>query len=361
MARKTNLEGLIHCEACGEDYSATYRRCPFCGEPPQGSRSSRSARDVRVDNDLDDEDDGYVFDGQDAFDEVPEPVRPVRSKGGKRLETNSNRRASTSRRSTASRGSGSSRPPVSDDSDDPRPPAPPINWPRLITFLCGLVIIAAALVIVFTVIYPQLHQDPTGDNSASVNSENPNHSVNPGFETELTSLALDTDSVTLMANGTQQLVLSFEPADWAGAPVWVSSDESLVTVDSTGLLTNVNATGSTQRVTVTVTAGGLTAQCEVYCRSGSSTEPPVTSDPPVISTPSGGETLNTPGTIINADSGLRVRSGPGTSYEILASVFNGTPITAVAEAANGWYEITFSGPGGAATTGYIMGEYIAFN
>ena len=32
MARKNNTDELIHCNVCGEDYSSTYRRCPFCGE-----------------------------------------------------------------------------------------------------------------------------------------------------------------------------------------------------------------------------------------------------------------------------------------------------------------------------------------
>ena len=32
MPSKSSRDTLIHCAACGEDYSATYRRCPFCGE-----------------------------------------------------------------------------------------------------------------------------------------------------------------------------------------------------------------------------------------------------------------------------------------------------------------------------------------
>ena len=31
MAPKPSQDTLIHCEACGEDYSSTYRSCPFCG------------------------------------------------------------------------------------------------------------------------------------------------------------------------------------------------------------------------------------------------------------------------------------------------------------------------------------------
>ena len=35
---------VIRCEKCGEDYSITYKRCPFCDERPARSRSSRSAQ-----------------------------------------------------------------------------------------------------------------------------------------------------------------------------------------------------------------------------------------------------------------------------------------------------------------------------
>lgn len=66
-------------------------------------------------------------------------------------------------------------------------------------------------------------------------------------------------------------------------------------------------------------------------------------------------------TITGADSGLRVRSGPGTSYEILASLNNGDDIVVVADAGDGWYEITFAGSGGKDVTGYIMGEYISMS
>ena len=30
----TNKGEMVYCERCGEDYSATYRRCPFCDERP---------------------------------------------------------------------------------------------------------------------------------------------------------------------------------------------------------------------------------------------------------------------------------------------------------------------------------------
>ena len=373
MARRSNLEGLIHCDVCGEDYSATYKRCPFCGEPPQGGRSARSTRDLRAD-DLDDEEDGYVFDGQDAFEDDPEPVRPVRQKGGKRLATNSSSRRAAPSSRTASRsepssagrrssGSGAASSPGLRDpgagGEDRRPPEP-INWPRLITFLCSLVIIAAALVIVFTVIYPQLRQDPAAGNSASQaleDSQQPSAPSTAEPEAPLTTLSLDAGEITLPAGGTHQFVLTLDPLDWVGTVTWTSSDESVATVDSTGLVTNVNASQTTGQATITVTAGGLTAQCAVSC---SGVEAPVASDPPVATTqPSSGGLTPGAATIINASGGVRVRSGPGTSYEILASLFNGNSITVVSDAGDGWYEITFVGSGGEETTGYIMGDYIS--
>ena len=67
MAPKPSPDSLIHCAVCGEDYSATYRRCPFCGAkntpaPRPAPPSSRGRSDP---------DDGYVFDGQDLFDDEP--------------------------------------------------------------------------------------------------------------------------------------------------------------------------------------------------------------------------------------------------------------------------------------------------
>ena len=47
MASRPSPNSLIHCAVCGEDYSATYKRCPFCGAknappppppPPAGER-----------------------------------------------------------------------------------------------------------------------------------------------------------------------------------------------------------------------------------------------------------------------------------------------------------------------------------
>lgn len=395
MAAKPSRDILIHCDACGEDYSSTYRRCPFCGaknEPrraPQGDAYDgscnttapvpappprRSSSEEPVDN--------YVFDGQDAFEEDldDEEYYTPRPKGGKRL--------------APKQGGGLD--------------LPPINWPRLITFLCSLVIIVAALVIVFTFIYPKLKgiKDPDSKNSAEVSSApslDPNAAqsqsviqatdpVNvpsqqapaslPPVEPSITSIVLknsdgrQVNDITLPLGSSAQLTAEITPSGWTGPVTWASSNTDWITVSSTGLVTNVNQTGSYHNAYLTVTAGDVTVRCEVRVWSvtrGNNTQTPASqapasnppaSEPPVVTqtpTTSGGSvTVGRTGTIVGADGGLRVRSGPGTTYEILASLSNGNTVTVVEDAGGGWYKITFAGRG-QTMTGYIMGTYISGN
>lgn len=66
---------------------------------------------------------------------------------------------------------------------------------------------------------------------------------------------------------------------------------------------------------------------------------------------------------VNASS-LNVRSGPGTTYSIVSKLSRGAAVTVIdeARASDGalWYQIRFSGSGGAETTGYALNSYIKF-
>ena len=62
--------------------------------------------------------------------------------------------------------------------------------------------------------------------------------------------------------------------------------------------------------------------------------------------------------VIHAENGVRVRSGPNTSSQVLASVYNGAHIQIVRGANDGWYEITFLNGRGVETTGYMMGDFL---
>ena len=388
MAYKPSPNSLIHCAECGEDYSATYRRCPFCGArnaPPAapGPKSSGVSEAEsgpqpasRQTSAPADPDDTYVFDGQDLFDNPDEDdYTPARSKGGKRLAERS-----------------LSNPFANAD----------INWPRMITFVCSLVIIVAAMVIVFTVVYPQLRsgRDPVADNSGSPSSSVsqpgsdatqpvdpsvtdpgvavtdpgvvPTFDVPPADPNELKGFTTNTygkdeDGFTLGAGGSWQMKLTFDPVGWSGEVTYSVSDTRYATVSADGNVVNVNQESGTRRVILTITAGGVTLEMPVFCTGVTPSQPPVTqppaSDPPVTPTPSGSGTVTVgkQGTVVNASSGLNVRAGPGTSYRRIASLVNGNIVNVLEDAGGGWYKISFTGSGGVTTEGYIMGDYISTN
>ena len=391
MAYKPSPNSLIHCAECGEDYSATYKRCPFCGArnappapPPKPSRDpeeyepeprsepqpapSRPSAPA-------DPDDTYVFDGQDLFDSSDEDdYAPARPKGGKRLAEKS-----------------SSNPFANID----------INWPRTITFLCSLIIIVAAMVIVFTVIWPQIpkNKDSTADGSQSPSSAatdsgtdatqpgstvtepgttdtdpvtEPSADVPPLVTGELKGFTTNTwgkdeDGFSLGAGESFQIELTFDPVGWSGEVTYSISDPRYATVSANGNVVNVNKDSSLHRTVLTITAGGITLEMPVYCSGVTATEPPASeppaSDPPASQTPSGsgGVTVGKQGTIVNVGSvGLNVRSGPGRNYSVIASLYDGTTVNVLEDAGGGWYKISFAGNNGS-MEGYIMGDYISTN
>lgn len=379
MAYKPSPNSLIHCAVCGEDYSATYKRCPFCGAKNAPSVPDPAPRQAPPPAPERDPDDTYVFDGQDLFDEEPEEdYRPARPRGGKRL--------------------------AEKPSSSPFGEAQ-INWPRMITFLCSLIIIVAALIIVFTVIYPQLRgtggpganatgqptapvsdpvdqptrpgatEPPLGETDSPVNPPVTDPPlVGPGDD-EPTGLTLSRKEFTLNPTAgwsSYKIVATVTPSDWAGAVTWESSDSSLATVSADGTVTHASPDVTRVHVVmITARAGTLEAECKVYIAPAPAatqppaSEPPAQSEPPVEPTqapPSGGSvTVGRRGTIVNAGGGLNVRPDPSTANPPIASLRNGDTVQVVSDAGGGWYQITFAGAGGAATTGYIKGEYISSN
>ncbi len=76
------------------------------------------------------------------------------------------------------------------------------------------------------------------------------------------SLTLSSTKVSLAAGASLQLTATVSPEDWSGTVTWASSDESVATVDSTGLVTWV-AAGT---CTISAAADGQTATCAVTCQ-----------------------------------------------------------------------------------------------
>lgn len=281
---------VIRCENCGEEYSTTYKRCPFCDERP----NSRS-------------------------------YPPV---GGRRV-------------------AGGSR---SGRGGQPNPL-------QVAGLVISLVLIIAAVVIVFTTLSPLLFgSTPSGSNGgASV-------SASAGNVT-LESLTLSrTEDIPLQAGETFQLSAAPTPADAQVTVEWSSSNENIATVDEYGNITNVYKGSDQVPVTITASAGGQTASCTVLCTGDGTGENIDTSGDAAGGTAASGSTLapNTDAVITGVGGGgLNIRSGPGTDYSVLASTSDGATVTVLGAAENGWYHIRYATGGGNFEEGYVLGEYLA--
>lgn len=248
MATKRNpgsRPGLIRCDHCGEEYSASYRRCPFCDE----------------------------YDEYDAYEETA--PRAARSGGGKRL-AKANRR-----------GGGYGR----------------VSPFRIIGYIFSLAVIAAAIYVVVTVISPLIRTgdvdqiDP--DNSPSVtNTASPSPSPDPSPDASPDTTPEDTPSpdvspdvspdtspevtASSSANGFTlskkefsftadypdpvTLSVSFIPAGTSGTITWSSSNPDYAAVDQNGKVSR-----GAQKGTATITAtldNGVTQTCKVHNQVG---------------------------------------------------------------------------------------------
>ena len=142
----------------------------------------------------------------------------------------------------------------------------------------------------------------------------------------------------------------------SGSYTWVSEDEGVASVDQSGKVTAI----SKGTVNIVASDGSKKGVCIVRCNvtgSAGTTTPTTPS-----ATPSGSGSLKAGSAkVINGGNGVRVRSGPGTNYDALATVSDGASIQVVESAGDGWYKITFSNVGGVNTTGYMKGEFLQNN
>ena len=302
---------VIRCENCGEDYAITYKRCPFCDEKP-----GRAG--------------GIVT-------------------GGRRVAN--------------TRGGGYGR---------------PINPIQVAGLIISLIVIIAALVIVFRFISgPMLGGKGSSSSGSSVSTSQSQGSQGAAGQegsqstsagqtgtssaqtggVEVESISLNGTDYTLQYNETFTFVATVTPEGVEEPVVWTSSDPEILTIDEKGNVKNVNTGTTQQRVTVTASCGGLQAECVVFCRAqnaGSTTGDEGGSGTPGGGTSTGTVTAGSKGTIVNAGGGLNIRSGPGTSYDKVASAQNGAEVTILGEE-NGWYQIKYNNT----DTGYVSKDYVS--
>ena len=159
-------------------------------------------------------------------------------------------------------------------------------------------------------------------------------------------LKLSTEDFTLRSVGETATIRA---SGGSGSYTWASEDDGVASVDQNGKVTAI----SQGTVNVVVSDGSKKGVCIVRCNvSGGAATP---------TTPSGSSLKAGSAKVVNGGNGVRVRSGPGTNYDILATISNGGSVKIVESAGDGWYKITFSAVGGATTTGYMKGEYLANN
>ncbi|MCD7757780.1 MAG: Ig-like domain-containing protein, partial [Clostridiales bacterium] len=110
--------------------------------------------------------------------------------------------------------------------------------------------------------------DSAAASSAPVQQEPEEEDETETVEAE--TLTLDFYDLTLSEGETYDLTAAVSPAEWEGDFTWSSDDENVATVKQNGLVTYVGE----GKCVVTVSAGGLTAQCVVRCNAPAEEEEP---------------------------------------------------------------------------------------
>ena len=187
-------------------------------------------------------------------------------------------------------------------------------------------------------------EDPSVPSTGDDTQEEPDTSGELTYETASAlpdGLTLSTTDFTLKTVGESHTVTV---SGGSGSYTWISEDEGIASVDSSGKITAV----SRGTVNVLVTDGSKKAVCIVRCNvSGSADSSSGTSS---SGTSTSSSSLKAGSAVVtNAGNGVFVRSGPGTENEALATLSNGAEVKIVESA----------GSGGVDTTGYMKGEFLA--
>ena len=163
-------------------------------------------------------------------------------------------------------------------------------------------------------------------------------------------LTLSTSDFTLKAAGETHTI---QVSGGSGSYTWLSEDDGVASVDQNGKVTAI----SRGTINVLVTDGSKKAVCIVRCSfSGTLTTTPGTGTG--TSTPASGTLHTGSAVVINGGNGVNVRSDPSTDHAPLATVPNGASVQITGSAGDGWYKITFSGVGGVETAGYMKGDFL---
>ena len=146
-------------------------------------------------------------------------------------------------------------------------------------------------------------------------------------------LALDQSRITLASGGSVTLSAAILPAVSGAEVTWSSSDPGAAVVSAAGMVTNLYPGKGDKTVTVTASWNGLTASCAVTCQPARWVG------------------------AVNAESGLRVRSGPDTTYTAVGTLRDKERVVVLSQL-TGWYQILYRNTGGQAAIGYVSADYL---
>lgn len=334
VAPKKN--NVLMCQNCGEDYSDTYRRCPFCDERPNRFKAKRGgAGEYQGAGMAPKHFAGFAISTvlivSAGFIVVQEVLPFI---------------VGQSQTEVTEGGSSTTTPNVTPTEDDPT--QPPENMgggdaPAMDSTVDEAPVVDEPAVEETPVVdVPPVEETPVVDEPVV---EAPTENVLPDLSGP--SISLSAEDVSLKADESFTLSTSV-----SGSVTWASSHPEYATVSSSGVVSNLNTSGSTKTVEIYGTVDGATGTCIVRLASGTASS----------SSSSSGESSATglgtgKANIANAGSGVRIRSMPSTEGSVLATGSNGSDIEVLSEAGNGWYEIQFTGSNGK-EVGYIMGDFI---
>ena len=133
------------------------------------------------------------------------------------------------------------------------------------------------------------------------------------------------------------LKASILPAVEGASVTWTSSDPGAAPVSASGMVTNLYSGASSRTVTITAQWNSLSAKCVVTCKPAEHV-----------------------GVVVNVQTGLNVRSGPGSTYDRVGGLKPDAQVV-VLSSQEGWYQILFRNPDGQAAIGYVSADYLTLN
>lgn len=168
-----------------------------------------------------------------------------------------------------------------------------------------------------------------------VEPEQPTDPVEPGLPNPAQyTLTLDLSEVALDSGESVPLTAALDPELEGAEITWSSSAPSSAAVTADGVVTNLFAGVGNPSVTITASWNGLTASCVVSCGQADQT-----------------------GTVVNAENGLNVRSGPGTDSAVVGGLANGARVV-VLDVQDGWCHVLYLNKVKQAAIGYVSADYI---